>query len=124
MVPSLLAYAASRISVTAKTRSLGVDIGQRVDPTTVVMAEAETQAVDGRAETIYRIRHLECLALGIGCPAGAEHIAAVAAGVVKKHGPCRHLYAGCTRVGRPVVDMLPPALGAIRVRCSLITLAS
>jgi len=90
--------------------TIGADIGQRVDPTAIAVAEAEARVVDGRSETIYRIRHLERLPLGTSYPAVAERVATVAAGVTKKGALVRRLYADCTGVGRPVVDMLPPAL--------------
>ncbi len=95
--------------------TVGVDIGQRVDPTAIAVAEAEARVADGRVETVYRIRHLERLPLGTGYLAVAERVAAVAAGVTKKGAVVRRLYADCTGVGRPVVDMLPPALIRQRV---------
>ena len=90
--------------------TIGADIGQRVDPTAIAVAEAEARMVDGRSETVYRIRHLERLPLGTAYPAVAERVATVAAGVTKKGALVRRVYADCTGVGRPVVDMLPPAL--------------
>ncbi len=90
--------------------TIGADIGQRVDPTAIAVAETEARVVDGRLETFYRIPYLERLPLGTGYPAVAERVATVAAGVTKKGALVRRLYADCTGVGRPVVDMLPPAL--------------
>jgi len=88
---------------------IGVDIGQRVDPTAIAVAEVEMRVVNERPESVYRIRHLERLPLGTDYPAVAARIAAVAAGVARK-APLHRLYADCTGVGRPVVDMLPGAL--------------
>ncbi len=90
--------------------TIGADIGQRVDPSAIAVAEAETRVIEGRTETVYHIHHLERLPLGTGYPAVAERIATVAAGVTKRGALVRRLYADCTGVGRPVVDMLPPAL--------------
>ena len=90
--------------------TIGVDIGQRVDPTAIAVAEAETRVGEGRSETVYHIHHLERLPLGTGYPTVAERVATVAAGVTKRGALVRRLYADCTGVGRPVVDMLPPAL--------------
>lgn len=92
------------------TVTMGVDIGQRVDPTAIAVAEAEMRVVEGQAETVYLIRHLERLPLGTGYPAVADRVATVAAGVTKKGVLVRRLYADCTGVGRPVIEMLSPAL--------------
>ncbi len=90
--------------------TIGVDIGQRVDPTAIAVAEAETRVGEGRSETFYHIHHLERLPLGTDYPAVAERVATVAAGVIKRGALVRRLYADCTGVGRPVIDMLPSAL--------------
>ncbi len=91
------------------TVTIGADIGQRVDPTAIAVAEVEMRVMDKQMESVYRIRHLERLPLGTDYPAVAARIAVVAAGVARK-APLHRLYADCTGVGRPVVDMLPGAL--------------
>lgn len=95
--------------------TIGADIGKRVDPSAIAVAEADMRVVDGRWEAFYAIRHLERLPLGTDYQVVADRIATVAAGVAKRGMLCRRLYADCTGVGRPVVDMLPPALARRRV---------
>ncbi len=90
--------------------TIGADIGQQVDPTAIAVADAAMRVVDKRQETVYTIRHLERLPLGTDYQVVADRIAGVVAGVMKKGMVCRRLYADTTGVGRPVVDMLPPAL--------------
>jgi hypothetical protein len=53
--------------------TVGVDIGQRRDPTAIAVVEQERRG----SETHHIVRHLERLPLGSPYPAVAERIAAV-----------------------------------------------
>jgi hypothetical protein len=91
--------------------TLGVDVGQRVDPTAISVAEGDARMVDGkdRPEGHHVIRHLERLALGTPYPQIVARIAAVAAGVVERTGERPRLYLDATGVGTPVLDLLRDA---------------
>ncbi|MCG8460773.1 MAG: hypothetical protein MI919_31195 [Holophagales bacterium] len=53
---------------------IGIDIGQKRDPTAVCVAQRDSRDEDGRAYTHYLIRHLERLPLGTPYPQVAERI--------------------------------------------------
>lgn len=87
--------------------TVGVDIGQRRDPTAVAVLESEPRAaVAGRTDVHHLTRHLERLPLNTGYPQVAERIAAVCASVVERTGTPPALYLDATGVGTPVVDVL------------------
>jgi hypothetical protein len=93
------------------TVTLGVDIGQRVDPTAICVAESESRPIEGkdRPEAHHVVRHLERLALGTPYPEIVARIAEVAAGVVERTGTQPKLYLDATGVGTPVLDLLRDA---------------
>jgi len=100
--------------------TLGVDVGQRRDPTALVVAE---QHGHGSAAS-YSIRHVQRLPLGTPYPNVAEHIARLTAAIRERdaaeygtvygrgEGP-RHMQIRCdaTGVGRPVIDLLQRIIG-------------
>ena len=115
------------------TVTIGVDIGQRVDPTAIAVVEAEDRAPaatparllvrgQGSAATIahqpatrppaayhFVVRHLARLPLGTPYPAVAERIAAIAANVRTHVGPTAAppaVVLDATGVGQPVVDLV------------------
>ncbi len=61
--------------------TIGVDVGQRVDPTAIAVCERE--------EDRYVVRYLERLPLGTSYPAVAEHVGRVYRGAVAKLGQDR-----------------------------------
>ncbi len=109
--------------------AVGVDLGQRRDPTAIAVVEVEIRqrervfetaprsdgrvyadrVIDAVAEDHYVVRHLERLSLGTSYPQVAERVAAVTRGAVARSGNWPMLYVDATGVGQPVVDVLRAA---------------
>jgi len=85
---------------------IGVDLGQKQDPSAVCVAEAESRSVDHRQESHYVIRHLERLPLGTPYPQVVDRIAALVLGVKLRSGALPKLFVDATGVGAPVMDLL------------------
>jgi hypothetical protein len=86
--------------------TVGVDIGQRRDPTAIAVVEQEHRG----SETHHMARHLERLPLGSPYPLVAERVAAVVRGVhTATSGEAPTLYVDATGVGTPIVDILRAA---------------
>jgi hypothetical protein len=83
---------------------VGVDIGQKHDPTAVAVAEHEWRQNAGREEDHWLIRHLERLPLGTPYPEVANRLTEVASGVKKRAQSTPTVYVDATGVGQPVVD--------------------
>lgn len=105
---------------------IGVDIGQKVDPTALVVAEMVSRTLPPlppergsllvpmpRQETAYMVRHLERLPLGTSYPAVGERLAEVVKNVqaIKRGRVC--LIVDATGVGTPVVDILKDRLASV-----------
>ena len=86
--------------------TMGVDIGQKRDPTAICVAEEDTRKVEQRTADHFLIRHLERLPLGTLYPRVAERISQVASGVLRHSGCYPTLYVDATGVGAPIVDLL------------------
>jgi len=87
--------------------TVGVDIGQRRDPTAIAVVEQEERRT---TETHHIARHLERLPLGSPYPAVAKRVAAVVGGVhAATSGESPTLYVDATGVGTPIVDILKAA---------------
>jgi hypothetical protein len=85
---------------------LGVDIGQKRDPTAICVAEAVRREVESRAETHFLVRHLERLPLGTPYPKVANRVARVTDRVQARAGESPAVFVDATGVGQPVVDLL------------------
>lgn len=89
--------------------TIGVDLGQRVDPTAIAVAEtAWRQTGDGVRQELHAVvRHLERLPIGTTFPTVSRRVAAVAAGVRRQPGVTGvRLYVDATGLGLPVVDIM------------------
>lgn len=86
--------------------TIGVDIGQKHDPTAICVAEVDRRQVEDRRETHCLVRHLERLPLGTRYPRVAERIGYLTARVHEKAGAIPTVYVDATGVGQPVVDLL------------------
>lgn len=96
--------------------SVGIDVGQRRDPTAVCVAEVleQIQTPDPTMPwgelttmTVYTVRFLERLPLGMPYPRIADRLAQIAEGVrYKMPDAVIRLYVDQTGVGAPVVDQL------------------
>lgn len=112
------------------TVTMGVDIGQRVDPTAICVAEIEDRPRHPMGEPVissnpesnptdrgpckhlddhYLIRHLERLPLGTSYPVVAKRLASIAHGIVERTHNQPRLYLDATGVGTPVGDILRDA---------------
>src|SRR5437588_12938521 len=60
---------------------VGVDLGQKRDPTAIAVVEAQRRDRDGRSEDYYITRFLERLPLGTPYPAVAQRVQTVIANI-------------------------------------------
>ena len=100
-----------RVAMTVTMRAamratIGVDVGQKRDPTAVCVAEGDEREVEGRVEVHYLVRHLERLPLGTPYPEVADRIARITGRVRARTGENPTVYVDATGVGQPVVDLL------------------
>lgn len=96
--------------------TIGVDIGQKRDPTAVCVAELQERLQtpdfthpwgEPTSETLYLVRFLERLPLGMPYPKVAGRIAEIVEGVRYRMPEASiRLYVDQTGVGQPVVDAL------------------
>jgi hypothetical protein len=86
--------------------SIGVDVGQRRDPTAVCVAELDRRTVAGRPEVHFLVRHLARLALGTPYPEIVRRLGDLVARVARRSGGRPVMYVDATGVGQPVVDLL------------------
>jgi len=86
--------------------TIGVDIGQKRDPTAVAVSEESVRVVGGKVETYYSIRRLERLPLGTSYPDVATRLTEIVANTRKRPGLVRMVYVDATGVGQPMVDLL------------------
>lgn len=86
--------------------TMGIDVGQKRDPTAVCIAQSEWREVDGRMEIHFIVRHLERLPIGTPYPEVVERVGRLAfrAGDIAGEWPL--LYVDATGVGQPIVDGL------------------
>lgn len=97
--------------------SMGVDLGQRSDPTAIAVVQKEwRQTEEGRREEHFLCRHIARLPLGTPYPQVAERVAQVAAGIVAQVNQHAKCYIDATGLGTPVLDVLKQA----RVKAELI----
>jgi hypothetical protein len=97
--------------------TIGIDIGQKRDPTAVAVLEAQERPDDetGLRAEHHLVRHLERLPLGTSYPAVVQRLAGIVAQVEMKMqaGPADRLtpaiWLDATGVGQPVVDLLAEA---------------
>ncbi|MDQ3653974.1 MAG: hypothetical protein M3457_02695 [Chloroflexota bacterium] len=107
---------------------IGVDIGQKVDPTTIVVTEAIKVERPGRKPDYrFEVRHMERLPIGTPYPDVGTRIAEVVANLEARPVPPimslprLHMVVDATGVGRPVVDILRDALHGSRVKVKAAT---
>jgi len=99
---------------------IGIDVGQKVDPTAIAVMEVERRGPN--QEVNYVGRHLERLPLGTSYPEVAARLRAIVAGVRERvpaaytpgvgYGPAPldlRVAVDATGVGQPVVDLLAAA---------------
>lgn len=103
------------------TIRIGIDIGQRRDPTAICVAEVELRPGPVRPEEHYLIRHLERLPLGTPYPEVARRLQDLTVRVARRAGGRPTVYADATGVGLPVVDGLKATVTAADVVAVFLT---
>lgn len=81
---------------------IGVDIGQRNDPTAICVMETESNNPDRR----FLVRHLERIPLGTEYPKVVSRISEIIQRVSSIGGHSTTVVVDATGVGMPIVDML------------------
>ncbi len=97
--------------------TLGLDVGQRVDPTALAALEVGLRPRADRkgTEAHYTARYLARLPLGTPYPQVAARVAEVATGIARRTGTRPDLYVDATGVGTPVLDALRAARVPARI---------
>lgn len=87
--------------------TVGVDIGQKRDPTAIAVVDLDRRPVESRrTENHYVVRYLGRLPLGTPYPEVAARVTEVA-GRAKRHGGYSPtIYVDATGVGQPIVDLI------------------
>lgn len=91
---------------------IGIDIGQKRDPTAICVAELERRPIDpnspdSRSETHFLVRYLGRLALGTPYPAIAQRLNEIRQAVSARNPEQQvKVYVDATGVGTPVVDLM------------------
>ncbi|MCP4640789.1 MAG: hypothetical protein GY851_10165, partial [bacterium] len=93
---------------------IGVDIGQKRDPTAICAVETEVRKIDRRSETHFLVRYIGRLPLMTPYPDVARRVGEVANGVRARVGTSPLLYVDATGVGQPIVDILREGAPAVR----------
>lgn len=105
---------------------IGVDVGQKRDPTAVAVVEVEERVVDQEVvrlgsgivkrneKTEYHnlVRHLERLPLGSPYPTVADRLAVIVEAVENREDELDRVYVDATGVGAPVVDLMRERVSA------------
>jgi hypothetical protein len=88
------------------TTVIGIDIGQKRDPTAIAVAEIDRREVEERSEAHFLIRYLKRLPLGTPYPEIARRIGEVASRAASRADGAVTVYVDATGVGKPVVDLV------------------
>ena len=88
------------------TVTVGIDIGQKRDPTAIAVTELDHRSREGfpGKEDHWLVRHLERMPLGTPYPQVADRLAQVVEGVKKRTGSTPTAYLDATGVGQPIAD--------------------
>ena len=87
--------------------TLGVDVGQKRDPTAIALVEVDRRELAPfRTETHFIVRYLGRLPLGTPYPEVAARVAEVASRARGRGGYAPTIYVDATGVGQPVVDLI------------------
>ena len=94
---------------------IGVDIGQRTEPSALCVAETGDREGPHGTETHYVIRHLERLPAGTSYPALADRTAEVASKVAERVAGTLFVFLDATGLGQSVVDLFTSRVRGARV---------
>lgn len=101
---------------------MGVDIGQKRDPTAIAVAELVARhnaLAPSTIESHYCVRHLERLPLGTPYPQVARRIAEICQRLTQQNHNSPYLYLDATGVGQPIVDLLDQAHLDAKALCAV-----
>ncbi len=90
---------------------IGVDVGQRAEPSALCVVEIEDRSGPHGTQVHYVVRHLERFPIGTEYPALADRVAQVASGASMRGAHGLHVYLDATELGEPVVELF-----SVRVR--------
>jgi Terminase RNaseH-like domain len=127
----IVRYINPEAPVNAPDIHIGVDIGQKHDPTAIVVAELHIRASERMRhveathdstgyhpaydtpieETVYHVHHMERLALGTSYPEVAQRVAAIVC-AYRLRDRKRHVLMDATGVGQPVYELVREAIMA------------
>jgi hypothetical protein len=94
---------------------IGLDIGQKREPTALCVAETDYRPMLQRQEAHYLIRHLERLPLGTPFPDIADRLESIEAGIIERTRQHPSLFADVTGLGQPLIDLIKTSLPRARV---------
>ncbi|MCH9650803.1 MAG: hypothetical protein K0U98_21425 [Deltaproteobacteria bacterium] len=86
--------------------TMGVDIGQKREPTAICVTEIDERRVGRRRVNHWVVRHLERLPLGTSYPAVAQRLSEVSSGIRHRIAGRPYLYVDATGIGQPIIDLL------------------
>lgn len=88
--------------------TVGVDVGQKVDPTAIIVAEGLTlgDLSQRRSFAHHYVRHIERLPLGTPYPAVALRLARLVDALIEQTKATPTVYVDATGVGWPVLEMM------------------
>jgi len=85
--------------------TIGVDIGQKREPTAICVTEIDERQIGDRRVNHFVVRHLERLPLGTSYPAVASRLSEIVRGI-RRIARRPHLYVDATGLGQPIIDLL------------------
>lgn len=96
---------------------IGLDLGQRREPSALCVAEIEErQGSNDRWTDHFLVRHLERLPVGSTFPEVARRLAEVIVGIHRRTEESPFLFVDATGLGDPVVDLLRDEVPGVWVR--------
>jgi len=94
---------------------MGIDVGQRREPSALCVAESQRREVSSGTAVHHLIRHLERLPAGTPFPDVARRAAEVSAGIASRTEESPRVFIDATGLGQALVDLFDEALKEVRV---------
>ncbi len=95
--------------------TMGVDIGQKREPTAICVTEIDERRIGRRLVNHWVVRHLERLPIGTSFPEVARRAGQVSTAIESLAGDGPRIYVDATGLGQPVVDLLEEVVPGVRV---------
>lgn len=93
---------------------VGVDIGQKREPSGLCVAEFEWRPNAEREDEHYIVRRLERIDAGTSYPKIAERVGSVVTALDRRTGSCPQVFVDATGLGDPVIDLINARLPCSR----------